>query len=55
MREAQDYTWQALKHGFRPGMGQFIPDRLFWARDDAGQMADTATAETDLPSGGISH
>ena len=55
VREAQDYTWQALKHGFRPGMGQFIPDRLFWARDDAGQMADTATAETDLPSGGISH
>ncbi len=33
-REAQDYTWQTLKHGFRPGMGQFIPDRLFWARDD---------------------
>ncbi|MBI3716274.1 MAG: hydroxymethylpyrimidine/phosphomethylpyrimidine kinase [Betaproteobacteria bacterium] len=34
VREAQDYTWQSLKYGFRPGMGQFIPDRLFWARDD---------------------
>ena len=33
-REAQEYTWQALKFGFRPGMGQFVPDRLFWARDD---------------------
>ncbi len=33
-REAQEYTWQSLKFGFRPGMGQFIPDRLFWARDD---------------------
>ncbi|MEW5769287.1 MAG: hydroxymethylpyrimidine/phosphomethylpyrimidine kinase [Pseudomonadota bacterium] len=32
-REAQEYTYQALKHAFRPGMGQFIPDRLFWARD----------------------
>jgi hydroxymethylpyrimidine/phosphomethylpyrimidine kinase len=34
VREAQDYTWQTLKFGFRPGMGQFVPDRLFWARDD---------------------
>jgi len=31
--EAQDYTWQALSHALRPGMGQFLPDRLFWARD----------------------
>ncbi|MFM7462397.1 MAG: hydroxymethylpyrimidine/phosphomethylpyrimidine kinase [Burkholderiales bacterium] len=34
VREAQDYTWHTLKFGFRPGMGQFIPDRMFWARDD---------------------
>lgn len=32
--EAQEYTWQSLRHAFRPGMGQFIPDRLFWARED---------------------
>lgn len=32
VREAQEYTWQSLKHAYRPGMGQFIPDRLFWAR-----------------------
>jgi hydroxymethylpyrimidine/phosphomethylpyrimidine kinase len=31
--EAQDYTWQALQHAFRPGMGQYLPDRLFWARE----------------------
>lgn len=31
--EAQEYTWQTLKAGFRPGMGQYIPDRLFWARE----------------------
>lgn len=33
--EGQQYTWQALKFGFRPGMGQYIPDRLFWARESA--------------------
>lgn len=32
--EAQEYTWQTLKNGFRPGMGQYIPDRMFWARDE---------------------
>jgi len=32
VRDAQDYTWQALAAGFRPGMGQFLPDRFFWAR-----------------------
>ena len=33
VREAQEYTWQALAHGFRPGMGQHLPDRFFWARE----------------------
>ncbi|MHB1656950.1 MAG: bifunctional hydroxymethylpyrimidine kinase/phosphomethylpyrimidine kinase [Burkholderiales bacterium] len=32
VREAQQYTYDSLLAGFRPGMGQFIPDRLFWAR-----------------------
>jgi len=32
--EAQEFTWQTLKNGFRPGMGQYIPDRMFWARDE---------------------
>ncbi|MBS0424828.1 MAG: bifunctional hydroxymethylpyrimidine kinase/phosphomethylpyrimidine kinase [Proteobacteria bacterium] len=31
--EAQDYTWHTLQAGFRPGMGQYIPNRLFWVRD----------------------
>lgn len=34
VRDAQEYTWQALKSAFRPGMGQHIPDRLFWAREE---------------------
>ncbi|MBZ0105829.1 MAG: bifunctional hydroxymethylpyrimidine kinase/phosphomethylpyrimidine kinase [Sulfuricella denitrificans] len=36
VREAQEYTWQSLQAGFRPGMGQYIPDRLFWAREEEG-------------------
>ncbi|MFA6445138.1 MAG: hydroxymethylpyrimidine/phosphomethylpyrimidine kinase [Sterolibacterium sp.] len=35
VKDAQEYTWQALAAGFRPGMGQHLPDRFFWARDDA--------------------
>lgn len=27
--EAQDYTWQTLNGGFQPGMGQYIPNRLY--------------------------
>ncbi len=34
VRDAQDYTWRALAAGFRAGMGQTIPDRFFWARDE---------------------
>jgi hydroxymethylpyrimidine/phosphomethylpyrimidine kinase len=34
VKEAQEYTWQSLKYGFRAGMGQSIPDRMFWARDE---------------------
>ena len=40
VRAAQDYTWNALKAGFRPGMGQFIPDRFFWTRQLPGEDGD---------------
>ncbi len=40
VKEAQEYTWQALQFGFRPGMGQHIPDRLFWARDEDDEPAE---------------
>ncbi|MCK9388152.1 MAG: hydroxymethylpyrimidine/phosphomethylpyrimidine kinase [Sulfuritalea sp.] len=42
---AQEYTWRTLAAGFRPGMGQFIPDRLFWSREDDDE-ADDETDET---------
>ncbi len=30
--EAQEYTWQSLKHAYPIGSGQLIPNRLFWAQ-----------------------
>lgn len=33
-REAQEYLYQSVRHAFRPGMGAYLPDRFFWARDD---------------------
>jgi hydroxymethylpyrimidine/phosphomethylpyrimidine kinase len=36
VHDAQEYTWQALANGFRPGEGQYLPDRFFWARRQQG-------------------
>ena len=47
VREAQGYTWHALERAYRPGMGQHLPDRLFWARDEQDALErDAADAET---------
>ncbi len=56
VREAQDYTWHALQKAYRPGMGQFLPDRLFWAREQenaeaGGEAAEASkTSATDAPA-----
>ncbi len=34
--EAQEYTWETLRQGYRVGMGQLVPNRLFWALYDEG-------------------
>lgn len=34
VHEAQEYTWETLRHGYRVGMGQHLPNRLFWARGE---------------------
>jgi hydroxymethylpyrimidine/phosphomethylpyrimidine kinase len=47
VRDAQDYTWQTLANGFRPGMGQFIPDRFFWARGDDYDTAEKEDGRDD--------
>ena len=45
VRDAQEYTWQTLKSAFRPGMGQHIPDRLFWAREEEQARAENLDAK----------
>jgi hydroxymethylpyrimidine/phosphomethylpyrimidine kinase len=40
--EALNYLDRSLDEGFRPGMGQVIPDRLFWAQPEADDEADDA-------------
>jgi hydroxymethylpyrimidine/phosphomethylpyrimidine kinase len=40
--EALNYLDRSLDEGFRPGMGQVIPDRLFWAQAEADDEADDA-------------
>ncbi|NMG55123.1 bifunctional hydroxymethylpyrimidine kinase/phosphomethylpyrimidine kinase [Aromatoleum aromaticum] len=34
VREAQEFTFQALTGAYRPGMGLALPDRFFWARPE---------------------
>jgi hydroxymethylpyrimidine/phosphomethylpyrimidine kinase len=51
VHEAQEYTWHTLKKAYRPGMGQYLPDRLFWAREDADAPAEDAAA----PRGSDAH
>lgn len=45
VREAQEYTWNTLKKAYRPGMGQYLPDRLFWAREES----DSSVQEPERP------
>lgn len=45
VRDAQEYTWQALANGFRPGMGQHLPDRFFWARNVDGEQTEGETGD----------
>lgn len=32
--EAQDYTWNSLNSAYRPGKGQYNPNRFFWLEDE---------------------
>ena len=40
--EALNYLDRSLDEGFRPGMGQVIPDRLFWAQPETSDTDDNA-------------
>ncbi|HBW61583.1 MAG TPA: hydroxymethylpyrimidine/phosphomethylpyrimidine kinase [Comamonas kerstersii] len=43
-QEALEYLDHSLGAGFRPGMGQLIPDRMFWAQPEEGTVAAAAAA-----------
>ena len=51
VREAQEYTWQTLAAAFRPGMGQSIPDRFFWAREQTSEDDAENSGDSDTDSG----
>ncbi|CAB3759971.1 bifunctional hydroxymethylpyrimidine kinase/phosphomethylpyrimidine kinase [Paraburkholderia solisilvae] len=51
VREAQEYLFQAVQNAFRPGMGAYLPDRFFWARDND-EETPAAGAKGDAPPPG---
>ena len=44
LQEALSYLDRCLEGGFHPGMGNFVPDRLFWAQHEDEPTADTEPA-----------
>ena len=48
-REALAYLDRCLDEGFRPGMGQVVPDRLFWAQPEG--ETEEGQADEDLRPG----
>ncbi len=60
MSEALGYLDRSLDGGFRPGMGNVVPDRLFWAQPetDPGELTDEearALQVLDMPAHDTKH
>ncbi len=59
--EALGYLDRCLDGGFRPGMGNVIPDRMFWAQpegdgsDDGADDADAGPPTFDMPAHDTKH
>ncbi|SDM65156.1 hydroxymethylpyrimidine/phosphomethylpyrimidine kinase [Oryzisolibacter propanilivorax] len=51
LAEALTYLDGALECGIRPGMGQVLPDRMFWAQPDDDEADESATPDPLDPSG----
>ncbi len=34
IQEAQEYTWNSLAAGYRPGREQYVPNRLYWMHEE---------------------
>ena len=50
--EALQYLDQALDHGFHPGMGHAVADRLFWAEPDtpgSAELGSDPSSSIDIP------
>lgn len=50
--DALEYLDESLLAGFRPGMGRFVPDRLFWAQGDRTDPSDPEGADPSSPQPG---
>ncbi|MBS0506436.1 MAG: bifunctional hydroxymethylpyrimidine kinase/phosphomethylpyrimidine kinase [Proteobacteria bacterium] len=56
--EALTYLDGCLEHGFRPGMGHVLPDRMFWAEPDEDDNDDESAPvvpDFDLPPHDTQH
>jgi len=49
--EALAFLDQALDAGFRPGMGNVIPDRFFWALPEEGEEEGAEPGEAESGEG----
>lgn len=51
-QESLEYLDHSLDNGFRPGMGHFLPDRMFWAQPEDDELDADADAEsgTEAPA-----
>jgi hydroxymethylpyrimidine/phosphomethylpyrimidine kinase len=53
VHEALEYLDQCLTHGYRPGMGHVVADRLFWARSLICSGDDTELSDEDEVSSSL--
>ncbi|MBX9817907.1 MAG: bifunctional hydroxymethylpyrimidine kinase/phosphomethylpyrimidine kinase [Burkholderiaceae bacterium] len=53
--EALSYLDRCLESGFRPGMGQVIPDRLFWAHPESDDEETPDDVDFELPPHATRH
>jgi hydroxymethylpyrimidine/phosphomethylpyrimidine kinase len=48
VRAAQHYTWHSLSTGFRPGMGQYVPNRLWRSQGEMRSLSENQHPEPSL-------
>ncbi|MDZ7937968.1 MAG: bifunctional hydroxymethylpyrimidine kinase/phosphomethylpyrimidine kinase [Rhodoferax sp.] len=53
--EALSYLDRCLESGFRPGMGQVLPDRLFWAHPEDDEEEASDEPDFDIPPHATRH